>query len=332
MKRSTKILLYGLLVSILYIILCIFIGIEYFNIKPKSINKQVLKKQQIESVEKKISSTLDYRIEDGIITIDGNLPILTDNDNLKKSLMRLCTEQNYCQSRIVYLDNIETPPWKSLAKNVIDIFHDENLTNASFYVDKSGNINIDGEFLTKGSKDRLSNILKNYNQGHIKDSSYVKENTVSTVVEEKENTIAVPQSKGISPDSISEEKEDKRDKIDIAQEKITELLKEEKITFYKGGDKITDSGMKTLKKIVDILKDVPNVKIEVKGHTDASGKRSANKKISEKRAESVKRYLGSNGINLDNIEAEGFGEDELLYKDDPNNPLNRRVEIEIKRR
>ena len=40
-----------------------------------------------------------------------------------------------------------------------------------------------------------------------------------------------------------------------------------------------------------LLKDNPNIKVEIGGHTDSGGSEQANLKISEKRALSVKKYL-----------------------------------------
>ncbi len=348
MKKSSKILLYGLLISVLYIILCIFIKKENFINKSENINKQELKKPQIESVERNGSSinnkglmknsTLKYKLEKGVITISGDMPILAEDDGLKKSMMRFCLE-DYCNRTIIFSVNRETPLWKKLAENVIDIFYDENLTNASFYADEHGDIIIGGEFLTKNSKDKLSELLKEYGEFNITDNSYLKEKIVSKSEDKvkKDNNISDKnESKIISISDVAINnniiKEKEKDKIDIAQERILELLKTQRINFYRSRARITPRGKRTLRKIITILKDVPDVKIEVKGYTDASGKRSINRWISKERAKSVKNYLGSHGINPVDIKAKGFGEDDLLYKDKPYSSLNRRVEIEIKRR
>ncbi len=347
MKRSSKIVLYGLLISILYIILCVFIKKDDFNNKPETINKQELKEPQIESVDinnssikdskrvVKNSSTLDYKIENGAITIGGNMPILAEDDSLKKSMIRFCSKE-YCKRTIIFSANKEMPLWKNLAKDIIDIFYDENLTNASFLANEQGDITIGGEFLTKSSKDRLLEILKQYGTAHITDNSYIKEKEILSTPKEEKDTVISDKNESESvkiADSITNNSTvAKRDKIDIAQEKITELLKSENINFYRSRAKLTSRGKRTLRKIIAILKEIPDVKIEVRGYTDASGKRRVNKWISDVRAKSVKLYLGSHGINSDNIEAKGFGEDDLLYKDKPYSPLNRRVEIEIKRR
>ena len=70
-----------------------------------------------------------------------------------------------------------------------------------------------------------------------------------------------------------------------------------------------------------------NYRFEVAGHTDASGSAAYNRQLSERRAESVKRYLIDQGVNPDHIRSVGYGEDELLHPDDPRHPDNRRVEI-----
>ncbi len=56
-----------------------------------------------------------------------------------------------------------------------------------------------------------------------------------------------------------------------------------------------------------------------------------NKALSLKRAEAVKRYLQSKGVNPDKIQAVGFGEEDLIDRTNPYSPINRRVEIEIRR-
>ena len=69
-------------------------------------------------------------------------------------------------------------------------------------------------------------------------------------------------------------------------------------------------------------------KIEINGHTDASGDAAYNKKLSQKRAESVKNYLVSvYRINPQRLTAVGWGEERLKNTSDPNAADNRRVEI-----
>ena len=51
-----------------------------------------------------------------------------------------------------------------------------------------------------------------------------------------------------------------------------------------------------------------NVKIEIQGHTDSVGNSSSNQLLSQARAEAVRNYLISHGIQAWRIVAKGYGE------------------------
>jgi outer membrane protein OmpA-like peptidoglycan-associated protein len=65
----------------------------------------------------------------------------------------------------------------------------------------------------------------------------------------------------------------------------------------------------------------------VAGHTDAKGSVQYNKQLSQRRAEAVKGYLVSKGIDAKRLDAVGYGSEHLLTPDRPEDPTNRRVEI-----
>jgi outer membrane protein OmpA-like peptidoglycan-associated protein len=65
----------------------------------------------------------------------------------------------------------------------------------------------------------------------------------------------------------------------------------------------------------------------VAGHTDAKGNPQFNKHLSLQRAESVKRYLVASGVDGSRLVAVGYGAEQLLDPDQPNDARNRRVEI-----
>ncbi len=65
---------------------------------------------------------------------------------------------------------------------------------------------------------------------------------------------------------------------------------------------------------------------EVEGHTDAKGSEDYNMALSQRRAESVQKYLVSKaGIDPARLIVTPVGESDPLYPDDPENPKNRRV-------
>ncbi|QWV93401.1 OmpA family protein [Geomonas oryzisoli] len=63
-----------------------------------------------------------------------------------------------------------------------------------------------------------------------------------------------------------------------------------------------------LKALADFLKEFPNAKGTIEGHTDSVGDKAANMKLSQRRADSVRNYLIKNfGIAPDRIKAVGYG-------------------------
>jgi outer membrane protein OmpA-like peptidoglycan-associated protein len=86
--------------------------------------------------------------------------------------------------------------------------------------------------------------------------------------------------------------------------------------------------LKVLDRLIDLIKQNKNYKIEIKGFTDDVGKDDYNLNLSQKRSESVKEYLIKNNIsNL--VTAKGYGENNPKYDntDVGKKAKNRRVEI-----
>jgi outer membrane protein OmpA-like peptidoglycan-associated protein len=65
----------------------------------------------------------------------------------------------------------------------------------------------------------------------------------------------------------------------------------------------------------------------VQGHTDAKGTAAYNEALSARRAQSVAEFLQSKGIRAERLKTEGKGFNELLLRDQPEAPENRRVRI-----
>ncbi len=80
-----------------------------------------------------------------------------------------------------------------------------------------------------------------------------------------------------------------------------------------------------------LLKDYPDRKILVEGHTDNTGSPDHNQMLSEKRADAVKSYLVSKGVSPERIEAKGYGDKSPVAANDTTEgrQLNRRVDIII---
>jgi len=100
--------------------------------------------------------------------------------------------------------------------------------------------------------------------------------------------------------------------------KLSSISKPVKIDniFYEFGKwDLTQASTAGLQVLVKLLKDNPNVTIELAANTDMVGDNEANKILSEKRAKSVLNYLISAGISADRLSSVGNGEDKPVVVD-----------------
>jgi outer membrane protein OmpA-like peptidoglycan-associated protein len=71
---------------------------------------------------------------------------------------------------------------------------------------------------------------------------------------------------------------------------------------------IKPESMGTLNMIVQVLKDNPDLKFEIDGHTDNSGNAAHNLQLSQQRSDAVKAQLISMGITASRLSTKGFGD------------------------
>ena len=101
------------------------------------------------------------------------------------------------------------------------------------------------------------------------------------------------------------------------------------VQFRSGASEMTADSYRFLVPIAHELKSFPEIEIEIRGHTDALGGYDANMRLSQMRAETVRQYLLSLGVDGQQVRAVGFG---------PSSPIddnrtaagrarNRRIEI-----
>ena len=86
-----------------------------------------------------------------------------------------------------------------------------------------------------------------------------------------------------------------------------------------------------LAKISGIVEAYPGLKLQVEGHTDSIGSDEYNLQLSEKRADSVRAYLVSNGVRPDTVSAQGFGKADPVADNSTasGRKLNRRVDMVV---
>jgi outer membrane protein OmpA-like peptidoglycan-associated protein len=86
-----------------------------------------------------------------------------------------------------------------------------------------------------------------------------------------------------------------------------------------------------LERLLKLLVDMPNLKIEISSHTDSKGTNDYNFKLSENRAKSVVDYLIGKGITAERLVSKGYGEEKPIATNDTDEgrQLNRRTEFKI---
>lgn len=109
------------------------------------------------------------------------------------------------------------------------------------------------------------------------------------------------------------------------------------ITFNEGMNFAVDSysvpstGKSNLNDMAEILAKYDDTEILIEGHTDATGSEDYNQELSEKRANSVKKYLIAQGIVASRMTSIGYGEEQPVgdNETDEGRAMNRRVEVAI---
>lgn len=119
--------------------------------------------------------------------------------------------------------------------------------------------------------------------------------------------------------------------IELKNIKIGSSIALRNVFFDTGKSTLRSESNAELGRLVQLMKDVPGLKIELSGHTDNTGSASLNNELSQARAEAVVSYLAGKGIAASRMTAKGYGSSQPV---DTNNTAagrqeNRRTEFKI---
>lgn len=103
------------------------------------------------------------------------------------------------------------------------------------------------------------------------------------------------------------------------------------VNFETGRSTLTTDSYATLDEVAASLLANPQVRIEIAGHTDATGSRALNQRLSLARAMAVRAYLAQKGVSPDRMVARGYGPDRPIATNQTaaGRAENRRVEIHL---
>ncbi|MBI2375808.1 MAG: OmpA family protein [Deltaproteobacteria bacterium] len=105
----------------------------------------------------------------------------------------------------------------------------------------------------------------------------------------------------------------------------------EPILFEVGSSTLRETSFLVLGRVVELLQRFPRLRLSIEGHTDNQGSEAANDKLSEERAESVKRFLVSKGIEAPRLSTRGLGWTQPIVPNssERGRATNRRIEFKI---
>lgn len=109
------------------------------------------------------------------------------------------------------------------------------------------------------------------------------------------------------------------------------LSRSRSVNFAPGTSRLDQKSINFLDSLFDIVSRCPDMVIEVGGHTDDKGGAASNTRLSQKRANSVVRYLSGKGIARERLQSVGYGESAPLVPNDSaqNRAKNRRIAFKV---
>lgn len=262
--------------------------------------------------------------KNGIVEMNGVFSNQSDADKIA-DLLDINKEGDYkFEDKVMIDENLLTeltkliPPFK-------DFFSDD-----SKIIVANNEVILKGQLKDANYKELLNTIISRMNidvKNELSDEIKVENialNNEEQKIEEKIETNVVEE-------VVESKVVDVKLQIEELQSKINNLLQQRKITFERRSTELTTDSKSVVEDIAKILNEYSTFNLEVAGHTDSRGNDDLNKKISQDRANSVKKLLISFGVNENRIKAVGYGEEFPIAKDDENglSEINRRVEFNI---
>ncbi len=114
------------------------------------------------------------------------------------------------------------------------------------------------------------------------------------------------------------------------QKEIDDYLNDERVSFKTGKSTLSESSYPLLGMLASIARNC-DARIEIAGHTDSRGDAAINLKLSQRRADAVRKYLVQSGVNLGWVKAIGYGESQPIADNatEAGRKANRRIELRV---
>ena len=298
-------------IFLFFLILCIWNKLQ----QPKLDSPIHTQTQQIEAPTKSVQKEMYFKVikVDEKATISGIVASQNNKDKIIDAYGKVFKEIDY--ENLLVEDDVKENDLVNFFINAADNFSE---FNSGYITYDNGLLEIDGiapyPIVQQSLEEELSAV------------SDIKINNTLLITEIK--TASSPTT--TKPTIENNEKSAIQTDINI-QDDLNKLLKNKSVQFFYARDILTSDSQALVDDIITILKKNVKTKIIIAGHTDSDGTKENNKKLSQRRADSIKRYMISKGINESRLQAIGYGESKPLVKNDTlkNRRINRRVEFKV---
>jgi outer membrane protein OmpA-like peptidoglycan-associated protein len=121
------------------------------------------------------------------------------------------------------------------------------------------------------------------------------------------------------------------DKSEACEAAFARVMAAGTIRFDSGQATISQESGAVLDQLVAVARQCAELRIEVQGHTDLTGRRADNVRLSQRRAAAVKAYFETQGLPAERITARGFGatQPEATNRTAEGRARNRRIEFKV---
>ncbi len=156
--------------------------------------------------------------------------------------------------------------------------------------------------------------IKKWDKGKLIYSNKIPVTKPDQVIEvpDMDDVEVTAESPGYLPEKEIVSREEKDKKITLTKIEKGQSIVVNNIHFETGKAYLRKESLNILNGIIDQMNKNKAIKLEVRGHTDSTGGTAYNKKLSERRADSVTEYMIKHGISPERLKAVGMGEEKPI--------------------
>ncbi len=249
-------------------------------------------------------ATFHARIEPGMLTFRGSLPTQSSKDRiLQKARDLYGTAQIRVVDQLTVDSQVRAGKWIDTVPTILPALG--QMTGHGSIIIDGRSLVLSGRVKSQSAKTALLQTIAPVRGAGLEIEDHILTTPPST---------PVPTTSGRS-----------------LQTSVNDILSRASVEFESNSAAITDRGRVTLDKLMAVLRQFPTTPIEIAGHTDSYGAPDYNLELSQRRADSVRRYFVRHGLT-NPLTAVGYGASRPLSSATHRAGLqqNRRIELHVK--